>query len=231
MSILFVLLIRGTRAIAQESGTPSATPQVNTRQVEELKERLATKVAELKNFKRRAIFGTVGEVTITTITVETKTSKVKIELTDELTVIQYIRGRRTLITNDDIGTGDFVTVYGDYDESLDLLRAKVFYIQGPLPTIVSGKVREINRADFTLMLIAQDNREYIVDIETTTDTQLYTERDGLTESGFSKVRVGETLHIVGSALNDKENRFSADRILDLGTIVAPAETQQPSQTP
>ena len=220
-----------SRVVAQTPASPSATPEDNSRQVEELKERLATKVAELKNFQQRAIFGTVRDISVATFTVETATKQIKIELTDDLKVVQYVRGKRTQLTEEDIDTGDMVAVFGDYDESLDLLRAKVLFIQGTLPTIISGTVREINRADFTLTLKTRDGQDYIVDIETSTKSDLWIKGEGVSKGGFSKIRVGETLHVVGSDYNEKEHRMSADRILDLGSLASPTATVQPSPEP
>src|SRR3990172_8567273 len=109
-AVILAASILMPRVFAQSPSTPSATPQDSDRQVEELKERLATKVAELKKFQASALFGTGREISVTTITVETATKKVQIDLTDELSIIQYIRGKRTVLSADDLDVGYVVTV-------------------------------------------------------------------------------------------------------------------------
>ena len=85
-SALMLLPTSRVLAVTAEA-TPTATakPAVNA-QLEELKDRLATKVAELRDVVRRAVSGTVKTVSISSATVETKTKDIKIELGDDIIV-------------------------------------------------------------------------------------------------------------------------------------------------
>ncbi len=128
--ILILVTLLLTTGVAAQTATPSSTPTETKQKLDDLKERLATKVAQLRQTQLRAIFGTVKATSVSTITVETKTSDVKIELTDEIVVTQMIKGKRTELTTEDLAKGDTVVVFGDYDANLDLLKAKVIFIQG-----------------------------------------------------------------------------------------------------
>ena len=228
-----------TGRIMAAPATPSATPtDATAKQINDLKDRLATKVAQLRQTQRRAIFGTVKSVSVSTITVATATKDIKIELIDEVKVIQYlnpgptgVKGQRTKLTTNDIAKGDTVVVFGDYDATVDILKANVIIIQNTFPKRIAGTVTAIDKTEFTITVKTNDGQSYIVDIETTTKTFLWDATNGIQKGKFSKITVGDTVSVVGPAPAKKENRFSADRILDLGNVSGGAPTQTPSPNP
>lgn len=221
--------------------TPSATPNVATDSasshslLDDLKARLATKVAELRTVVKRAMSGTVKTVSLTSATVETKTKDIKIELTDDVTVAQMIGGKRTSLELSDIDERDPITVFGTYDETLDLLKAHHIFIESSTPvTQVSGTVADVDTEEFQLVVNTREMRTVTVDFEKTTKTTSWTKDGGLVKGGFSKIQVGDTVHIVGKPNAKIAQRVSAVRILDLGNItgaaVSPTETPTPTES-
>ncbi len=217
---------------ASPTSTTAPTPNTKQLQIESLKERLATKVAELRQTQSKAMFGTVKSISVSTLVIETKTKDVKIDLTDDIKVAQNIKGKRTKLTIDDVAKNDAVTVFGTYDATLDLLKAKFIFIQNKPVDRMTGVVTEINRDDFTLTIRTIEERSIVIDIETTSRTVRW---DGaeIIKSGYSKIALGDTLHITGTAVPKKENRYSAIRILDLGNLsgVIPNPTSTPEASP
>lgn len=204
--------------------------QTNQNQIDDLKERIATKVAELRQTQRQAIAGTVNDVSISTISIETQTKEVKIELTDDIAVYQTIRGKRTKLTTDDVDKGDFVVVFGDFDSSLDILEAKLIYIQAAPPERISGTVTDIDSEAFTFTVAAGGNRKVLVDFEKATVLNIWSKEGGVAKAGFSKIAAGDSIHVLGTPVPKKENRLSAIRILDLGNLTG-APTAAPTPTP
>lgn len=188
-----------------------------TKQIEDLKERLATKVAELSQTQKRALYGTVKDITISTLTVETSTKDIKIELIEDISIFQVLKGKRTELTSSDLTKGDVVTVFGAYDQTLDLLKAAVVFIQGAIPTRVAGTVTEIDRTKFTAVVKPKEGADVTIDIERTTKTTLW-DGKSLVKGGFSRMAVGDSVHVVGTPVAKTENRISAARILDLGNL-------------
>jgi len=232
---------------ASSGQAPSATPtDPTTKQINDLKDRLATKVAQLRQVQRRAIFGTVKSTSVSTITVSTTTKDIKIELVDEVKVIQYlnpgptgVKGQRTKLATSDIAKGDQVVVFGDYDATVDILKANVIIIQNSIPKRIAGTISAIDKTEFTITVNATDGQSYIIDIETTTKTFAWDKDNGIQKGKFSKVNVGDAVSVVGPSPAKKGNRFSADRILDLGNLTGtaptpttpPTGTQSPTSTP
>lgn len=223
------------RPVFAAPATPSSIPKTSTtaQKIEDLKDRLATKVAELRQTSRRAIFGTVKSTSITSFVVETKTKDVKIELTDDINVIQNLKGKRTTLTTEDIAKDDVMSVFGEYDATLDLLKASVVFIQSAIPERISGTVTARNDKEFTLTITSPQGQTYTIDIEKATKTLTWDrEKKEIVKSGFSKITVGATVHVVGSPVPKQERRLSADRILDLGNLAVPAEQAiQATSTP
>lgn len=210
-SIFFPLLIAGS--VWAQTTTHSATDK----KIDDLKERLATKVAELSQTQRRAIFGTVKATSLSTTTIETTTKDVKIELTDDIQIFQIIKGKRTQLSTEDLAKGDSVSVFGEYDATLDLLKANVIFIQDDFPQRVAGTVTEVDAKAFTLTVQPIEGLKFIIDIEKSTKTSLW-DGSAIAKSGFSKIAVGDTVHVIGFAVAKTENRIDADRILDLGNL-------------
>lgn len=236
ISILLAFFVIGFIQIvnaATPTGTPSATPaEAKSQKIEDLKDRLATKVAELRTTERRAIYGTVKSTSISTITVETTTKDVKIELTDDIKVFQNLKGKRTELKIENVEKGDIATVFGQYDTAVEILKAKVIFIQGTGDTQrIFGTITEAKKTDYTLLVSTTTGKSFTVDFETTTKTSAWTPDKGIEKAGFSKLLVGDTVTILGTPVAKKDNRLSAVRILDLGNLSGekPASTPTPTE--
>ncbi len=216
MSLVVVL------ALPAPVSAQSATDSANSK-LDDLKARLATKVAELRTLVKRAMYGTVKSVSLSSASIETKTKDIKIELTDEVTVSQLISGKRTNIDIEDVAVGDPVTVFGTYDETLDLLKAQYIFIESSAVTQrVHGTIVDADAEDFVLTIMTSEGRTVTADFEKTTKTTMWTTSGGFAKGGFSKLSVGDTVHITGKPNTKTENRMSAIRILDLGNITSAA---------
>ena len=229
ITICFFLIALPVHA---QTATATATPvDSKSQQIEDLKDRLATKVAELRQSKRMASYGTIKSISISTFVVETKTKDLKIELTDDLKVFQMLKGKRTELNTDNLEKGDIVSVFGEYDTTLELLQAKVVFIQSAQPIQIMGTVKETDKKEFTITMETADKTTYIIDFETTTKTSLWN-GTALEKGGFSSFVAGDSIFVTGSSVPKKENRLSATRITDLPSQVRGTTTvATPSATP
>ncbi len=226
---LIALILATSVSAATPTATPSSTATPGpTSQINDLKERLATKVAELRQTQKKAIYGIIKAVTVSTFTVETKTNDLKIELTDDIAVFQTLRGKRTELTTEDLAKDDIVTVFGNFDTGLDLLNARIAIIQSKPLTRISGVVTEIDREEFTVTLKSPDGKTSVVDIEKTTQALAFDPAKGLVKGGFSKMETGKTVHVVGTLSTKEDNRISAARVIDLGDQSGDQTTPTPT---
>jgi hypothetical protein len=217
-----------------------ATATPSSEKLENLKDRLASAATQLRQTQKRAIFGTVKATSVSTITVATKTSDVKIELTDTISVFQVIKTKRAKLAVEQVTKGDDVVVFGDYDTSLDILKAQTIFIQGSIPERVSGIITGVSKKDYTITITTPEGQSYIVDFETTTRTFNFIRDKGVQKAGFSQLLVGDTIHVLETPAPKIANRVSAIRILDIGppageagnlTGTIPAPTASPTVKP
>jgi len=231
--MIFILSLFANKAFVQaQTATSTASPaeESKAKQIEDLKERVATKVAELRNFQPKAISGKVKSQTVSTMTIETKTKDLKIELTDGIKVVQYLKNKRTKLTTDDVDNGDKVVVFGQYDMTIDILKAKFILIDNTAPIIyVNGIVKETSEVDFTLTVETQEGIVYIADVERGTKTNQW-RNSQLEKGGFSKISIGDIVHIVGTAVPKVDKRVSAMRILDIGQVTGDVSTSPTTDT-
>lgn len=230
-------LLSATNAVTAKS-TVTPTPDASAaatpadQNIEQLKERLATKVAQLQTEVKRAMFGTVKSVSVASATVETPTKDIKIELGDNVSVAQMISGKRSSLTTDNISVGDPITVFGTYDATLDLLKAQYIFIESKVTTQhVAGTVTDIDTKGFTVTVSTAEGRTQIVDIERSTKTSSWTKDGGIVKSGFSKIAAGDVIHVAGTIETKQPDHISAIRILDLGNITGAAPSPTPTITP
>lgn len=214
-----------TSVYAASTATPDAQQKLDT-----LKDRLASAATQLKQSQKRAIFGTVKTTSVSTITVSTKTSDIKIELTDTISVFQILKGKRTTLTTEQLTKGDDVVVFGDYDTNLEILKAQVIFIQDSIPERLSGTITAVNKKDYTLTIETQSRQSYIIDFETTTKNFSWTKDKGVQKAGFTQLIIGDTIHVLETQNPKIANRVSAIRILDIGNLTGATPTSAPTPT-
>ncbi|MFA5942809.1 MAG: hypothetical protein WC798_04065, partial [Candidatus Paceibacterota bacterium] len=163
---LFLSLSVSALAVTSEASVPATIAPTKNQQVEDLKERLATKVAQLRQSERRAIYGTVKSTTISTLTIETANKNIKIELTDDIKVFQNLKGKRTALTVENVTKNDIVSVFGDWDTAVEVLKAKVIFIHTTdMTKRVFGTIAEVKKTDYTITLTTKDEKTYTIDFE------------------------------------------------------------------
>lgn len=228
-----------------ESTTPKASPTDSTRKIlitgekneeqgskiDDLKDRLATKVAELRKLQKQAITGTVKEVSVATMSIETKTKTIKIDLVDDLPVVQFIKGVRTKLSIEDIAENDIVTVFGSYDSTLDVLSPGLVFIQNTLPVRIHGIIKSIDSDGGTFVLSHHDGTELTIDVQSTTKTERWSSIDGITKSGFSKLAVEDKVHVTGSYAPKSTTTIKATKVVSLGSLQLTDPTLTPTAEP
>lgn len=201
-----------------------------TKKIQDLKERLATKVAEMKTTQTRAMYGTIKAITISSITLETDQKEVKLEVTDDIVVAQNIKGNRTELSIDDLDEGDFVVVFGQYDTALDILDATFIFIQSKPSQYVTGTITSVSKEDYTVTIQTPDDQEVILDYEKSTSTRVYNEDEEFERGGFSSLIEEDTIHVYGTPDPDEKSRIDADKLIIIGNITKLLNTNSATET-
>lgn len=197
------------------TSTPAATEAEKEQklidQINTLKEKVASKVAELKLVEKRGITGIVTQVSGNKITLaDTQNASRSVDV-DELTEFSS-PGSKEAFGISDISKGTNLSIIGLYNKQSKRILAR-FVETVTLPTFVTGVVTETDRANFTLTVQPENQTPVLVDIENVTRTSEYTEEDDVVRAGFSKIAAGDRVHIMGYPNKDEKARITATRVL------------------
>lgn len=197
----------------------SPTKAVEDQEIQRLKEKIATKVAELREKNSKAVSGIVQELIspekITRLKIKTwRDEDFEVKIDPDLTKFYQISGnQKKEVKSNSVKKDSFILVTGIIkDKSIE---ANFIYLD-ELFLVSSGKATEVNRQDFFLNVITTDKENYTLDVETFTKHQMLNIKTLAIENvGFSKIKEGDTIHfVVKKTGTEKElNRFAAQKIL------------------
>lgn len=204
---------------ATESATVTATtsPEEETEQTEiqDLKEKIATKVAELRKKNLKAIAGTITDIKNKTITIDTvDEGKYEINVDETLTNIYLIGTSKKEIKLTDLKKGVYIIVSGPIVDKT--IEANSIY-QDEEFIVRSGKIIEADKTDFSIKVTTVAKDSYTIDVESGTTQQLLNIKTlELERIGFSKIKEGDTIHFIAkksAAAGQAAPRASAMKIV------------------
>jgi hypothetical protein len=178
-------------------------------QVNELKERIASKVAELNLVEKRAILGTVTDSSGTQVTLRTISGETRFIDVDELT-------KFSSSSSDSFGISDIeenmtIGVIGLFNKESRRTQARLIYEEQKPPTIIFGAVYSVDDKEFTVTVAKENGAKNIVEVETVTKTSLFEDGE-LVKSGFSKISEGQTIIVTGVIDVSDKNKIVASRV-------------------
>lgn len=209
---VFIFTI-STFAQTTKESTPSSTRE--TKEIQEFKEKLASKVAELQKKNSKAISGIITDNLATRVgmkTLDNVTYEVKIDR--ELTKIYEIaKSQKKEIKASDLKKGFYIVVSGP--ESGRVINANYIYVDERFTT-GSGKVTEVNSQESYLKILSMEKDTLILDLEVNTRRQIMDAKTlEIGTVGLSRIKEGDTIHYVYKPEDTgrEKNRFTAQKIL------------------
>lgn len=197
------------------------------KQIEILKDKIATKVAEIRNNEKGALYGKIKSIKDSTIILTTRTGDVSVTYSDD-TVFYALSGTtRTTTTGKKLKEADSVSVLGYFQDSGKLI-PKYIYVSTPLLHII-GKISNVEKNNYTVT-IKDAQGETIADIETYSQMFISDPKKGLIKGGFSKLQIGDVIHLFGTPNAKEENKVSARRLTTI-SFGASATTPSPISSP
>lgn len=191
-----------------DSGSRSTLDKINL-----LKEKVASKVAQLQKSIQFAADGNITEIEEEILTFSADGEE-KTITTDETTRYLSRSSRLKTTTADlsDLAVNDNVTILGSEQIGTDLVTAKLI-IKTPQVVFFTGVIGKVDSDGGTLTIKEKDS-EYIFDYEVYTDSMLLnSETEKLESGGFSKLEKDQQLQILAVPQKGSENRFTALRLV------------------
>jgi len=203
---------------SSSSAIPEASPSssIEDKDVKDLKERLANKVAEIRKKDQKAISGFSilkdGAIFIK----DTRDDlQYKVEIDGSLTKLYQILGAtKREVKSEDIKKDMYLIVTGPVIDKT--INANYVFIDESF-IVQAGKVTEVNSTDYYITLTGYDKEQYSIDIESATKQNMLNIKTlEIEKTGFSKIKEGDTVHFVAKKDNvspSSDTRLAATKIL------------------
>jgi len=192
------------------------TTDALNQQINSLKNRIASRVAQLKLVEKRGIIGQVTDVSDTQITVSDLKDHKRFIDVDELTRFSS-PGVKGTFGISDISKGTKIGILGLYNKESRRILARFVNVLS-LPKIIHGEVSLVDRQNYTIKVSTEDNKEVALDVETTTKTLSYSKDGGLARSGFSKIKEDQRVIVIAETDSINKDKIVASKIILLPDI-------------
>lgn len=231
--ISFSLSFKSVNAVSKTPTPTEAEKDVNQKQINDLTERIASRVAQLKLVEKKGLIGKVTDVSNTQITISDIQNNTRFIDVDELTKFASPNAKSSFGISD-IEKDSTIGILGLYNKDSRRIMARFVTVLN-LPRYISGTISSIDEDNFTLLVKTRKNNINI-DVGSTTITSSFTNSLKLTKSGFSKLKEGEYIIVVGFEDKKDKTLIVASKIIVFPDVQkAQDETQssvnKPSPTP
>ena len=213
--VIVALFFSGSTIAKAQSKNATASSNIAEDEIQNFKDKIASKVAELTKQEQKAVSGFViktGNNQLSIITDDNQTMQVKID--DILTKIYQINGaQKKEIKLTDIVKNDYLIVNGPTSDTT--VTANYIFVDEKYLVNV-GKITEVDKENFSLKITTLDKETITLEIETATKQLILDIKTlELYRAGFSKIKEGDTVHFVvkQKQANNKETIYSAVKIL------------------
>ncbi len=214
VSLLYFLLTSSIIVAQTPTSEASTSPTVVVdKDIQQLKDKIANKVSEIRKQNNRAISGFVTNIDGDNMKLSTVGEVKQVKFDDSLTKVFKVLGTtKKEVKKEDVSKNDYVIASGVVSDNI--MTANVVLIDENF-VADSGKITEINKENFNIKVLTTDKSTYSLDIETTTKQNMINIKTLLLETiGFSKLKEGDTVHFVVKKTGlEKNNNYSATKIL------------------
>lgn len=235
-TIIFLLILGGylPKSIYAQTTTPSPaiTPtQADIQQIDALKNQIASKVAQLNLVEKRGIIGTVTDANNSQITLTDVNGNIRFVDVDELTKFSNPNVSGTSFGISDITKNMTLGILGLYNKQSRRILAREIDVL-TLPNILTGAVYSVDNKNFNFYIVSEDNKQTFIDVENITKTYSYSAGAVLVNAGFSKIKVSETVMVIGFFDKQNNDHIIASRIILLPDVpMSPKINTTPALNP
>lgn len=223
--ILFTITVITFFSFFTDSALATATPTpTNTnstvkekldQQINQLKEKIASRVSELNLVEKRGMIGIVAEVKGNQITLTDMEGNTRFADVDELTKFSSAGAKGFGLS--DLTKGTKISILGNYNKQSKRILAR-FISTYTSPLLYTGTITELNAKQFQITITTADQKTVNVDINTSTKVSSYTSAEGLARYGFSKLAIGDKVFVAGNPDKTTPTLVAATRVIDFITL-------------
>lgn len=216
--------------------SPTQSPsQAEANQINQLKNKIASQVSQLKLVEKRGIIGTIQDVSSSQITLLDMHNELRYLDLDEIT--KYSDGDGSPLTISDMKNGLKISALGIYNKDSQRILARYINVE-VVPTRFYGEITVIDKPDFQVTVMTDTGKSEKVEIDTTSTVSSYSGGTTLSTYGFSKLSLGDRVEVIGYPDKKDATLIIADRMIDYLnapkdpdiTFATPTPTMAPAPT-
>lgn len=236
---LFFLFPLTTVMAVSTTPSPTITPKITTTttpteaaglddKIKELKDKLASRVAELNVVSQKVLTGEIKTLSDEKIILTVNDAEINVEINEDTKFYELGRdNKKSDLELDDLKTGEQVVVWGSFNSSTNTITTNNVYRQ-PNDISFVGKVKGVDRKNFQVTVTDTENTDYTVDVEVDTKVNQYDASKGLVKAGFSKIKEEQFLYVLAEPPTNEKNLVSGKNIVvlfDPTNITTPTPTE------
>lgn len=209
MLVILTGIVMSTTLIRAQSPEPTSGLD---KEVENLKEKIADTVSDLKKDSGNIVAGTISSIGKDSLELSGEASKTfKVTIDDTVTDLFEISGTsKKEIALDDLEKGDYIFVSGPLLEST--IAANGIYRDTPY-TVGSGQITAVDAEAVTIDIVTTAKEELTIDLSKKIRPKLMDSKTlEITRTTLAKVKAGDSIHFVVTPTDDAK-KVSAVSIL------------------
>ncbi len=200
----------GSDIFAQES--------TNTAKIKELKDKLASRVAELNLQTKKMIQGEIKTLSDQKIILTNNNIEINVNLDDDTTLTQQTGdGKKKTIKVDSMKSGQNIFTWGSFNSGTNVMTASNITVVD-MPAIIIGRIKSIDSKNYQL-IVTEGNKDILVDHDFSTKDLILNKDYNTAKGGFSKFAEKQLVYVFGYNTTDKNDKpmLSAQRIIILSS--------------
>jgi len=232
ISLSFQLSAFSLSLAASPSPSPKASPSPTIsptqEKAKELKEKVASKIAELKILQKRAFLGTIKSLTDKGFVLTAQNKDITVETDTNTKITSLSKGTRKTLKITDLTKDQKILVWGQYNKEAEVLTAKTILVR-IFSLNLHGTVKSIEKNSLTI-LEKSENKEYVIDVSQAKIRSLKKDKTlGKIES--KDIAEGDFVHVYSSNNNALRVLVLPKSILEAFSKETPKPTASPSPSP
>ncbi len=201
-----------TRSESSSSAKQALDEELNT-QINQLKERIASRVAQLNLVEKRGVIGIVTDTSGNQVAFTDLAGKTRYIDVDEITKFSSPSAKNSFGLSD-LVKGTKINVLGLYNKQSRRILAR-FIDSIVTPVYLYGRISQLDKKNFTISVISENRKQTKVDVQTITLISMGGKEQGIKKIGFSKLSIGDNVLITGFPDKKDASLLVASRILSL----------------
>jgi hypothetical protein len=216
---LILFLVCTSTAFAQTKEPTASESNPIQKKIDDLKERLATRVAELKSQNKKSLYGVIkqkddGKIILSNSGIDLPVTYDK----DTKISVRTLSGKKSDTDDKMLTVGSNVVAFGTLDIDQKTLLSKYLLIHDQ-PIVSVGTVESVDLKDGSFTITSTDGK-MTLEYEINTKCRMY-DGDALVSCGLSKINKTDRVIVRMLPIENQSTKSSALRIVLLPTRAAP----------